>query len=100
MTKSEEIHREQKEILPFINRCAWKEIGFPSHTNDCEKFKRNNKSIAFNILFVSHNKKEMRQAYIWKKNSDYANQVTLLMITNGKNGITLLWKAYLGYYKI
>ena len=35
-----------------------------------------------NILFVAHNKKEIRPAYISKYNHKRKNQVILLMITN------------------
>ena len=37
-----------------------------------------------NILFVPHNKKEIRPAYISKYNHKRKNQVILLMITDGK----------------
>ena len=35
---------------------------FPTHSKDWENFETNNKSIALNVLFISH-KKEIRQAY-------------------------------------
>ena len=37
-----------------------------------------------NILFVPHNKEEIRPAYISKYNHKRKNQVILLMITDGK----------------
>ena len=41
-----------------------------------------NKIIVLNILFVPHNKKEIRPAYISKYNHKRKNQVILLMITD------------------
>ena len=46
------------KINPFIDRYNWKEIEFPSHRKDWEKFESNNKSIALNILYVPHNTKK------------------------------------------
>ena len=78
------------EIKPFIDQCNWKEIDFPSHRKDWKKFESNNKSIALNILYVSHNTKEIRHAYKSKYHLNCENQVILLMITDDKNGIILL----------
>ena len=49
---------------------------------DWKKFEQNNKTIALNVLFISHNTKQIRQACISKYNHELANQVILLMITN------------------
>ena len=46
--------------------------------------KKNNKTIAFNILFVPHNEKKVNLAYKSKYNRKRKNQVLLLMITNGE----------------
>ena len=43
-----------------------------------------NKTIAFNILFVPYNTKEIRIAYKSKYNHNRDNQVILLMITDGR----------------
>ena len=45
-------------------------------------FERNNKEMILNILFVPHNYKEIRPAYISKYNHQRKNQVILLMITD------------------
>lgn len=37
---------------------------FSSSANDWKKFEKYNESIAINVLFVSHQKKEVRRAYI------------------------------------
>ena len=70
------------KIKPFIDNYNWKDIEFPSHSKDWKKFEQNNKTIALNILFVQHNTKQIRPAYISKYNHKRDNQVNLLMITN------------------
>ena len=57
---------------------------------DWEKFELNNKAIALNILFAPYNSEKIRLAYKSKHNFKRENQVILLMITDGKNGTTLL----------
>ena len=71
-------------IKPFIDQYNWKEINFPSHKEDWKKFELNNESIAFNILYVPYNIKEIRHAYKSKYNLHRENQVILLMITDGE----------------
>ena len=72
------------KIKSFIDQCNWKEIDFPSHSKDWKKFESNNKSIALNILYVSHTTEKIRHAYKSKYNLNRKNQVVLLMITDGK----------------
>ena len=72
------------KMKPFIDQYNWKELGFPSHIKDWKKFEPNNKSIALNILYVPHNTKKIRHAYISKYNLDRENQVFLLRITDRK----------------
>ena len=69
------------KIKPFINQYNWTEVDFPSHSKDWKKFEQSNKTIAPNILFVPHNTKQIRPAYISKHNFKCENQVILLMIT-------------------
>ena len=71
-------------IEPFINKYNWKGINFPPQSKDWKKFESNNKSMALNILFVTHNTKEICLAYKSKYNSSCENQAILLMITDGK----------------
>ena len=66
----------------YINKYIWKDIKFPSDKEDWKKFQQNNKEIVLNILFVLHNKKEIRPAYISKYIHKRKNQVILLMITD------------------
>ena len=47
-------------------------------------FDQKYKTIAFNILYVPHNKKEIGAAYKSKCNHKCENQVVLLTITNGE----------------
>ena len=42
------------------------------------------KSITLNVLFVSHNRKNIREAFISKYNSEHLNQVIVLMISGSK----------------
>ena len=72
------------KIKPFIDTYNWKDIKFPSHSNDCKKFEQNNRTIVLNILFVPYNTRQIRPAYIPKNNSKRNNQVILLMITDGE----------------
>ena len=72
------------KIEPFIDQYNWKDIDFPSHSKDWKNFESNNESIALNILYVPHNTKKIRHAYQLKYNLNLKNQVTLLMITDGK----------------
>ena len=55
-----------------------------------KKSELNDKSIALNIFYVPYNTKTIRHTYKSKYNKDSENQITLLMITDGKKGISLL----------
>ena len=72
------------KIKPYIDKYHWKEISFLSQKKDWKKFELNNKSTALNILYIPYNTKEIRHAYKSKYNLKCENQVTLLMITDGK----------------
>ena len=52
------------ELRPFINSYNWKDIEFPSNSKDWRTFEENNQAIALNILYVPHNTKQIREAYI------------------------------------
>ena len=71
-------------IKPFIDQYNWKEIDFPSHRQDWKSLKSNNKLIALNILYVSHNTKEIRHSYKSKDNLNRQNQVIHLMVTDSE----------------
>ena len=72
------------KIKSFVKKYNWKEINFSPHQEDWDNFEKNNKSTALNVLFVPHNTRQIRHAYLSKHNSDRKNQVILLMITDGK----------------
>ena len=72
------------DIKPFVDKYNWKEISFPSHKEDWNNFEKNNKSTTLNVLFVPHNIKQIRHAYLSKHNSDRKDQIILLMITDGR----------------
>ena len=72
------------KIKPYISQYNWKDIEFPSHQKDWKKFEQNNKTIALNMSFLSHNTKTIRHVYKSKYNHKRKNQVILLLITDGK----------------
>ena len=59
----------------FIEQYNWKEIDFPLHKKDWKKFEENNKSIAFNILYLPRNTEEIRHAYKSKYDEKRENNV-------------------------
>ena len=81
------------KVKPFISQCEWEGIDFPSHSKNWKKFEQNNKIIAFNILFVQPNTKQIRPAYISKYNYKRDNQVILLMIINSEKWQYLALKS-------
>ena len=72
------------KIQPFLDQHNWKEIEFPSNSKDWKKFESNNKSIALNILYVSHNTEKIRHGYKSNHNLKRENQIILLVITGGE----------------
>ena len=72
------------KIKLFIDQYDWKEIHFPSNKKDWNVFEKNNKAIAFNILYVPYNTEKIRDTYKSKHNLKRKNQIILLMITDGK----------------
>ena len=54
---------------------------------ELEKFEKNNKAIALNVLFVPCNTKKIKPTYISKYNHKRDNQVNLLMITDNDKRI-------------
>ena len=78
------------KIEPFMGQYEWKNIDFLTTSKVWKKFEQDNKTIALNILFVSYNTKQISRSYKSKYNYKHDNQVILLMITDGENGIILL----------
>ena len=80
-----ENHLEKiSNIKLYIDQYNWEGIDFPRGIKDWKKFQQNNKTIALNISYVTHNTKTINLAYKSKYNRKRENQVVLLMITNGK----------------
>ena len=68
-----------------LHRPVWVERQIMLHMQKTgESLKRNNNSIALNVLSIPHKKKEIRQAYISKHNLGCSNRVIFPRITNGK----------------
>ena len=70
-------------IKPFIDKYNWKGIDFPAEIKDWEKFERNNKDIALNILSAP-SKEKIDIIYKSKYHCKRKNQEVLLMITNNE----------------
>ena len=78
-------HQEKiSNITPFIKKYNWRGIDFPAGIKDWEKFEKNNKEVAHNILYVPHNTKEIELEYKSKYNRKSKDEVILLMITDNK----------------
>ena len=79
------------KIKPFIEKCNWKDIDFPSTSKDWKKFELNNE-VALNILYVPHGTKKVEVAYKSKHILIREKQVILLMISNSENWHYLIVK--------
>ena len=71
------------KLSQFVNNYNWDNICFPAGHKDYSAFEKNNSDIAINILYVPHNTKQVKQAYISKHNNERDNDVNLLMIADG-----------------
>ena len=72
------------KLKPYINKYNWEGIDFPAGSKEWQKFERNNKAIAPNVLYIPHNTKTIRVAYRSEHNNKRKKQVILLMITDGE----------------
>ena len=67
--QNNENHPERtSKIKPFLEQNNWEGIDFPAGIKNWKKFERNNKTIALNILFISHNEKTIYLGYKSKYN--------------------------------
>ena len=71
------------KIKPFIEKCNWEDIDFPSTSKDWKKFECNNE-ISLNILYVPYNTKQINIADKSKSNLTQKRQIILLMISDGQ----------------
>ena len=54
-----EWHAERiSNTKPFINKCEWKGINYPSNRDDWKTFEKNNPNIVLNILFIKEKKEK------------------------------------------
>ena len=90
MNKIKKDPQRISNIKLFIDQFNWKDIDFLSHKMDWKKFELNNKSVAFNILYVPYNTEKIRRACKSKYNLKSENKLILLMINDGENSIILL----------
>ena len=58
------------KLKPYINKYNWEGINFPAGSKEWQKFERNNKTVALNVLYIRHNTKTINVAYI----SEYNNK--------------------------
>ena len=63
------------KLKPYINKYNWEGINFQVGPKEWKKFERNNKTTAFNILFIPHNTKTIRVTYRPEHNSKRKKQV-------------------------
>ena len=71
-------------LKPYINTYNWEVIDFPAGPKEWQKFERNDKTIALNVLYISHNTKKISVAYRSEHNNMRKKHVIFLMITHGK----------------
>ena len=64
-------------LKPYVNKYNWEGIEFPAGPKDWKKFKRNNKAVALNILFILHSTETIRVAYRSDYNHKRQEQVIL-----------------------
>ena len=57
--KIKNLSERTKNIEPFIDQYNWDEINFQSDQKDWKEFEPNDKSVAVNVLYVSHNTKKI-----------------------------------------
>ena len=76
--------RRISTLKPYINKYNWKGINLPAGSKEWQNFKRNNDTIALNILYVKQNIKKVSVVYKSKHNNKRKKEAILLMIGDGK----------------
>ena len=90
MQKLNYIQKKVSNIKPFINEYKWNRINYPSKIDDWKTFKKNNLTVALNILYIKE--EEICPAYISKINSNCEKQndsITDSKQRENKNGMIL-----------
>ena len=76
-------HSERiSKLRPFIDNCNWTDINFPTEHKDFDKFEKNSKDVALNILSADDTEEKINIIYKSDFNRKRKHQVNLLMITN------------------
>ena len=80
-----EIHPERiSKLKPYIHKYNWEGIDFPAGPEDWIEFEKNDKKVAFNLLFIPHNTETISVAYRSEYSNKCKKQVIWLIITQGK----------------
>ena len=70
-----EKHPERiSKLKPYINKYNWEGIDFRAGPKEWQKFERNNKTNALNILFIQRNTKTINVAYRSEYNTSVKNK--------------------------
>ena len=72
------------KLQPFYKHFNWKDINFPAGLKEWKQFEKNNTDIALNILSVPFDEQKIVVQNASKFTRERKKQITLLMITNGK----------------
>ena len=69
----------------MINKYNWNGINFPAEQKDWNKFERNNKDVALNVLYAHSTKKKINIVKTSKHNNTREYKVILLIISDENN---------------
>ena len=72
-------------LKPFINKYNWNSINFSTEQKDWDRFERNNKDVALNILSAHSTKKKIYIVRTSKHNNARKHKVILLIISYKDN---------------
>ena len=72
-------------LKPFINKYNWNSINFSTEQKDWDRFERNNKDVALNILSAHSTKKKINIVRTSKHNNTRKHKVILLIISDKDN---------------
>ena len=70
------------KIRPYINNLNWNNINFPPQEQDYKTLEMNNKSIALNILQISHKTRKISHVYKSEFNKRREKQVIFMVKNN------------------
>ena len=73
------------KLVPFIKKYDWNGINFPTEQKDWDRFERNNKDMALNILSAHSTKKKINIIKTSKYNNTRKHKVILLIISDEDN---------------